>query len=230
MRLTCNLASLALVSTLFFTSPSHAASEVTKTRTFDSRTVNSVVLKGGVGDVRVELGSGDMIEARVTLRAKRNTGIFSSLPDVEKIDIAATTRGDQLELDVDAKNIEEQWVLRLPTKVLSALELMVGVGDANIVSNAKRLELNLGVGSANIDAPTGAIVVTVGTGDARIKTTLANAGDIDGTTGVGGVSLKGLEGTVKSRAVGGRINGTGRGNQPIEATVGVGDLNIELTQ
>lgn len=209
--------------------PSLAANEATKIRSFDAQPVNAVVLKAGVGDVRVELSAGDTIDARVTLKAKRNTGIFSSLPDVEKIDISATMRGDQLELDVDSKNIEEQWVLRLPRKILSALDLQVGVGDVKVVSNTKRVELDLGVGKADIDAPTSAIVVTVGTGDARVKTRLDNAGDIDGTTGVGEVSLKGLDGNVRSRAVGGRVTGNGRGSQPIEVTVGVGDLEVELT-
>jgi|GEM_PF-1009305 len=208
--------------------PANAAGEATKVRTIDAQSISSVTLKAGVGSVRVEPGSGDTIEARVVLRAKRTTGIFSSLPDVEKLEISATTRGDQLELDVDAKNIHEDWVLKLPTKKMSALEIMVGVGDVKVTAPAKRIELDLGVGDAGIDVVTGAIKVSVGTGDLRIKTALSNAGEIKGTTGVGSASLKGIEGTVKSNAVGGRVSGQGGGQQPIDATVGMGDLSIEL--
>lgn len=210
--------------------PTNAASDATKTRTIETQSISSVKLKAGVGSVRIESGSGDTLEARVTLRAKRTTGIFSSLPDVGKLEISATTRGDQLELGVDEKNIQEHWVLKLPSKKLSALEIMVGVGDVKVFAPTRRIEVDLGVGDAHIDVVSGAITVKVGTGDAYIKTALANAGDIKGFTGVGSTSLKGLEGTVKSNAVGGRVSGKGGGQQPIDATVGVGDLSIELDE
>jgi len=229
MRISPLLPSLIiLVLGMVSAAPTHAAGETTKTRTIDAQSIKSIVLKAGVGSVRVEPGSGEKIEARVVLRAKRTTGIFSSLPDVGKLEISATTRGDQLELDVDAKNIQEDWVLSVPSKSLSALEVMVGVGDVKVFAPAKRIELDLGVGDADIDVVSGAIKVNVGTGNLRIKTALANAGEIKGTTGVGSTSLKGLEGTVKSNAVGGRVSGQGGGQQPIDATVGVGDLSIEL--
>jgi len=107
---------------------------------------------------------------------------------------------------------------------------MFGVGDIKVTAPAKRVELDLGVGDAEIDIVTGAIKVRVGTGDLRIKTGLSNAGAVEGTTGVGSASLKGLEGTVKSNVVGSRVYGQGGGQQPIDAMVGVGDLTIELTQ
>ena len=223
-------ATAALLLGLSLGAPVNAAGESTKVRTVDAQSISSVTLKASVGSVRIEPGSGDTIEARVVLRARRTTGIFSSLPDVEKLEISATTRGDQLELDVDAKNIQEDWVLKLPSKKLSAVEVMVGVGDVKVTAPAKRIELDLGVGDAEIDVVTGAIKVSVGTGDLRIKTSLSNAGEIKGTTGVGSASLKGLEGTVKSNAVGGRVSGQGSGQQPIDATVGVGDLSIELDE
>mgnify|MGYP003349789516 CR=1 FL=1 len=113
---------------------------------------------------------------------------------------------------------------------MSSLEVKLGVGNVAVVSDAKRLEVDLGVGDVELDAPTSAVAINVGTGDARVKTELSSAGPIEGTSGVGSVSLTGLEGTVKSRAVGGKVTGKGRGQQPIEVTVGVGDLTIELTQ
>ena len=225
-RISAGLFAVLLVAA----TPVFGAGEVTKTRSFETRSVNSIVLKAGVGSVRVESTAGDVIEAQVSLRAKRNTGPLSSLPDVEKIDISATMRGDQLELNVDAKNIEEQWILRLPKKTLSALEVKLGVGDINLVSDARRLEVDLGVGDAVIEAPVSAVVMNIGTGNARLKTALSNAGPIEGVSGVGNISMEGLEGTVKSRAVGGRVTGKGRGQQPIEVKIGVGDLVIELTQ
>lgn len=231
MRLDIRFASAVVLALMMVaTLPTFAAGEATKSRTFDAQSINGILLKAGVGDVRIEQGSGNDLEVKVTLVAKRNTGIFSSLPDVEKLDIAARTRGDQLELGVDAKNVEERWVLRLPRKTLSALELKVGVGEVNVAGDVKRFELDLGVGDARIDLPTSAIILQVGTGSARVKTRLDNAGVIEGKTGVGDVSLIGLEGSVKTRAVGGRVEGKGRGDQPIEVTVGVGNLQIEVSR
>lgn len=232
MRITTSLA-FALLAAAMALHPvaAVAAGEATKTQTFDVQSINSLILKAGVGDVRVELSTDDRLEARVTLRAQRMTGFFSSLPDVSKLEISATTRGDQLELDIDSDNVEERWELRLPAKLLSAVELMVGVGDVKIVAPAKRIEVDLGVGDLTVDVATGSIVSKVGVGDIRIKTPLANAGAVESRTGVGDVSLRGFfDGTVRNAAAGGRVNGKGRGQQPIEATAGVGDITIELTE
>lgn len=223
------LAALLGILALLTPELSHAANEVTRTRSFDAAELRSVEIKAGVGDVSVEIGTTDAVEVRVTLRAKRTTGIFSALPDVSKLDIAAKTRGDKLSLEVDAKNIEETWVLRLPKKTLSALEVKLGVGDVKINASAKFVLVDVGVGDADIDLPQGAVTVQIGTGDGKIRTPVANAGSIEGKTGVGDASLKGLDGTVSGSAVGGSVRGQGRGKQPIEARVGVGDLKIELT-
>lgn len=206
-----------------------AASEVTRSRSLDATNVRSLSLRVGVGGVRIESGEGESIEARVTLKAKRTTGLLSPLPDVSMLDMSTTTRGDDLRLDVDAKNIEEHWVLRLPKKMLSVLSAQVGVGDLSITAPAKRITIELGVGNATLDVPSGAIELTVGTGDGRITTSLANAGRIEGTVGVGGASLQGVDATVKGKFVGSQVSGNGRGREPIEAKVGVGDLTITLT-
>ena len=205
-----------------------AAAEATRNKSFDSRAVGSLSLKVAVGGVRIEPGRSDDIEVSVTLKAKRTTGIFSALPDVSMLDISSTTRGDELSLEVDAKNVEEQWLIRLPRKLLSAIEVKLGVGEVAVNAPAGRFDIDVGVGDANIDIPGGAVAVTVGTGDARIKTRLADAGTIKGKSGVGSTALTGVQGTVKSSTVGGSVSGQGQGKQPIEATVGVGDLSVTL--
>lgn len=214
---------LGLVSTV------GAASEITRSRSIPAANIQSLSLQVGVGGVRIEPGTGDAIEASVTLKARRTTGLLSPLPDVSTLDMSATTRGDDLRLEVDAKNIEEQWALRLPKKLLSAVSVQLGVGDLTMTAPAKRIEIELGVGDARIDVPSGAIDLTVGTGDGTINTPITNAGRVEGTTGVGGASLQGVDAAVKGKVVGSRVSGTGRGREPIEATVGVGDLSITLT-
>ncbi len=223
--------SLVILSLIALGQPAaHGASEATRSKSFAAGPIASISLKAAVGGVRIEQGRGDDLEVRVALKAKRTTGIFSALPDVSTLDISATTRGDELSLEVDAKNIEEQWLIRLPRKSLSGVEITLGVGDVSVSAPAGRFDIDVGVGDATINIPSGAIAVTVGTGDARITTRLADAGAIKGKTGVGSAELSGLQGTVKSSRVGGNVTGQGQGTQPIEATVGVGDLSITLIE
>jgi hypothetical protein len=184
--------------------PAVASESVTRTRMLAAENIASIVVEAAVGEVRIEPGESDAIEARVTLIAKRNTGI-GALPDVSTLQMSATTRGDQLRLEVDSKNIEERWV------------------------PARRIEVDLGVGDARVDAASGAISVRVGTGNAEIRTTRENVGTVEGTTGVGGLTVTGVDGTVDRHWVGGSIAGKGRGREPIEVTVGVGDLTVTLT-
>jgi hypothetical protein len=90
--------------------------------------------------------------------------------------------------------------------------------------------VDLGVGEATVTAPAGAIVVNVGTGDADIRSTRANAGTVEGTTGVGGLTVTGVDGTVERHMVGGSIKGKGKGREPIEVQVGVGELKVTLAE
>jgi hypothetical protein len=207
-----------------------AADSVTRTRMLATDPVASIVVEAGVGEVRIEQGEGNAIDVRVTITPKRNTGPVGKLPDVSKLEMSATMRGDQLRLEVDSKNIEERWVLRLPKKAFSAIEVNLGVGNASVTTNARRVEVDLGVGEATVTAPAGAIVVNVGTGDADIRSTRANAGTVEGTTGVGGLTVTGVDGTVERHMVGGSIKGKGKGREPIEVQVGVGELKVTLAE
>jgi hypothetical protein len=207
-----------------------AADSVTRTRMLATDPVASIVVEAGVGEVRIEQGEGNAIDVRVTITPKRTTGPVGKLPDVSKLEMSATMRGDQLRLEVDSKNIEERWVLRLPTKVFSAIEVNLGVGNASVTTNARRVEVDLGVGEATVTAPAGAIAVNVGTGDADIRSTRANAGTVEGTTGVGGLTVTGVDGTVERHMVGGSIKGKGKGREPIEVQVGVGELKVTLAE
>ena len=223
------LAVALLIAALLSSAVASASESVIRTRMLAAENIASIVVEAAVGEVRIEPGESNAIEARVTLTAKRNTGI-GALPDVSKLQMSATTRGDQLRLGVDSKNIEERWVLRLPKKVFSALEAKLGVGEVKITVPARRIEVDLGVGDARVDAASGAISVRVGTGNAEIRSARTNVGTVEGTTGVGGLTVTGVDGTVDRHWVGGSIEGKGRGREPIEVTVGVGDLTVTLTE
>lgn len=205
-----------------------APEEVVRAQRFPAADLGSVLIKAGLGGVTVEAGGGDQLEVEVTLRPRRTTSLFSPLPEPEQLKLGSKVRGDQLILGVDAKNVEEKWRVRLPARLLSAVEVKLGVGDVRIEAPARRFEVEVGVGDVRLKVPGGAISLRVGTGDARIEAKLADAGSVFGKTGVGSATLHGLEGVVRSGGVGGKVSGSGRGQQPIEARVGVGDLDIVL--
>ena len=226
------LSRITLVSALLALLPvvAPAAEKVTRTRMLASENINAVLVQARVGSVRLEPGEGNAIEATVTLEAKRNSDPVSKLPDVTKVQMSATTRGDQLRLGVDEKNIEEHWVVRVPKKMFSEFEVKLGVGEGMINATARRITLDIGVGDAKVDSASGAITVRVGTGNAEIRTARANAGAVEAATGVGGLTVKGVDGTVERHMVGGSIDGKGRGREPTEAKVGVGDVTVTLTE
>jgi len=207
-----------------------APEEVVRTQRFPAADLGSVLIKAGLGGVTVEPGGGEQLEVEVTLRPRRTTGLFSPLPEAEQLKLGSKVRGDQLILSVDAKNIEEKWRVRLPARPLSAVEIKLGVGDVRLEGAARRFDVDVGVGDVGIKVPAGAVALRVGTGDARIESKLSDAGAVFGKTGVGSASLQGVEGVVRSGGVGGKVSGTGRGQQPIEARVGVGDLEIVLKE
>jgi len=226
------LSRITLVSALLALLPvvAPAAEKVTRTRMLASENINAIVVEAAVGSVRLEPGEGTAIEATVTLEAKRNGVRLGDLPDVTKVQMSATTRGDQLRLGVDEKNIEEHWVVRVPKKMFSEFEVKLGVGEGMINATARRITLDIGVGDAKVDSASGAITVRVGTGNAEIRTARANAGAVEAATGVGGLTVKGVDGKVERHMVGGSIDGKGRGREPIAAKVGVGDVTVTLTE
>ena len=226
------LSRIALVSALLALLPAvaPAADKVTRTRMLASEGINAIVVEAAVGSVRLEPGEGNAIEATVTLEAKPNGVRLGDLPDVTKVQMSATTRGDQLRLGVDEKNIEEHWIVRVPKRMFSEFEVKLGVGQGAITAPARRITLDIGVGDAKVDSATGAITVRVGTGNAELRTARANAGAVEATTGVGGLTVKGVDGKVERHMVGGSIDGKGRGREPIEAKVGVGDVTVTLTE
>lgn len=226
------LSRIALVSALLALLPAvaPAADKVTRTRMLASEGINAIVVEAAVGSVRLEPGEGNAIEATVTLEAKPNGVRLGDLPDVTKVQMSATTRGDQLRLGVDEKNIEEHWIVRVPKRMFSEFEVKLGVGQGAITAPARRITLDIGVGDAKVDSATGAITVRVGTGNAELRTARSNAGAVEATTGVGGLTVKGVDGKVERHMVGGSIDGKGRGREPIEAKVGVGDVTVTLTE
>ncbi|NDE01660.1 MAG: hypothetical protein EBZ91_07905, partial [Gammaproteobacteria bacterium] len=90
-----------------------AEGPVTRQKDFAASGITAISLDAGVGSVRIEQGDADRIKVTARLEAKRMSNPLSALPDVSKLDIRHAIVNGTLELRVDAKNLNEDWVVTL---------------------------------------------------------------------------------------------------------------------
>jgi DUF4097 and DUF4098 domain-containing protein YvlB len=218
---------LPALALLLIAVPGHAADSVTRSGRFEAASLNALHLQAGVGDVTIEQGDGTAIEVQVTLQAVGEHW-FGRKTDLAAITLSSATQGRQLTLKVDARHIKESWTVRLPARPLDELTVNAGVGNLKVNAAAGKVNVKLGVGDIDLTVPAGAIKLQLGTGDATVRTPVNNAGEVSGSTGVGGAHLKGAGTSSKANGVGASLSGQGSGKARIEAQVGVGELSLEL--
>jgi hypothetical protein len=206
-----------------------AEGPVTRQKDFAAGGITAVSLDAGVGSVRIEQGDADRIRVTARLEAKRMSNPLSALPDVSKLDIRHAVVNGTLELRVDAKNLNEDWVVTLARTPLNRIDVELGVGDIEVQSNARRVSVEAGVGDVRVDAASAEINVDVDVGDARVVTSQKSAGSIEAKTRVGEVTLKGSKTSSVSGSVGASVSSQAEGSNPVIIKVGVGDVRVDLT-
>ena len=207
-----------------------AEGPVTRQKDFAASGITAISLDAGVGSVRIEQGDADRIKVTARLEAKRMSNPLSALPDVSKLDIRHAIVNGTLELRVDAKNLNEDWVVTLARAPLNRIDVELGVGDVEVQGNARRISVEAGVGDVRVDAAAAEINVDVDVGDARVVTSQKSAGSIEAKTRVGEVTLKGSKTSSMSGSVGASVSSQAEGSNPIIIKVGVGDVRVDLTQ
>lgn len=201
---------------------------VTRVHRLEVAEATRLTLVNSVGDIEVRLGEGPDVEVEVTIKSSRRNW-FSARPDVSKVDIDITRRGGQLRLALDEDNVSGRWLVTLPKKDWGLIEINAGVGDIEVEARAAKLEIDLGVGEVNARLTSGIIDVDVGVGDIKVFTGQASAGNIQGSVGVGEVTITGEGVNARGRGVV-RIGAAGGGDKDITASAGVGDIEIVLTR
>jgi hypothetical protein len=187
-----------------------------------------LTLINSVGEIEFRLGNGPDIEVSVEIKRSRRNW-FSERPDLSTVDIDITRRGGQLRLALEQDNVSGRWQVTLPKKRLGLIEINAGVGEVDIQALTAKLEIDLGVGEVDAQIPDGIVDVDVGVGDIKISTRQASAGNIQGSVGVGEVTITGEGVNSRGRGVV-RVGAAGGGDQDITATAGVGDIEIVLTR
>jgi hypothetical protein len=171
--------------------------------------VKSLAVASGVGDIEIREGAGPGLEVEVSIRGRRN-GIFMRAPDVTSSDIRIERQGEQLRLSLDQKNVEGDWLIRLPASGLASVSVSLGVGDLDV-----RL-------------PAGGLSVGLGVGDVEVTTPKANVGEARVSVGVGDAEIRGGAEISASRFVGAAIVSRGAGAAGLDIAIGVGDADVRL--
>lgn len=204
--------STKIISTclLLALSISVACADEVRHHTFDGSEISSLNLDVRVGTVVIAPSlSGDI---EVELRIEQNGGLgwwFRSKPDIADMDLDSRVRNTQLSLSMDEKNVNTDWIIKVPP--LTKLEIDLGVGTVEIEGLATSMDIDVGVGSVEIDTP------------------ITSAGNISLNAGVGDTKVRGASEQNNRRAiVSSETDAEGSGSNDIRVNVGVGDVLVRL--
>ncbi len=193
------------------------ASDVQRTFDFDQPAtgITRIVLEVGVGDVEIIAEGSSQITAHVEVSAKKGwIGSARAKRELAELQLESEVRGDTLHLRMSEKHDDdhhfgEDWSIHLPPNV--AVKVEQGVGDLRVLDLA-----------ADIDAE-------VGVGNVRIEGEFASFGRIKGSCGVGDASLRSPKGREEGRGfIAHSLSSDGPGKAAIDASAGVGDIDIRL--
>lgn len=203
------LSSLIVTALLALAAPVAAQENVVRHHTFDANDIDSLHLEYRVGTLTLESSNSDNIEIELTIKPERGTSWFRRSPNLEDMDLRSRDRNNRLSIEFDEKNVNTDWVVRLPA--LQFLEIEIGVGTIKGYLPPAETEIDLGVGSIELVA------------------NRSTTGSINLSVGVGDTSILGSTDRESSRAfVSSESSGAGDGNQSITIEAGVGDIILSL--
>lgn len=180
LRPTVWLPALLLLAGTTTAAPAFADREVVvneETKSFALEDARTLRLDVSVGELHVEVGEGNQIEAHLKLRCERDQRRCRDR--ASRITLVPTRGGDDLRLKVAGYDREERRGIHRPEVDLrivmpAALSLQVdmGVGELEIDGIEGDVTVDLGVGEAEIVMPEDAVrsvAIDVGVGEAEMR-------------------------------------------------------------
>ncbi|MEX0739002.1 MAG: hypothetical protein WD071_06655 [Pseudohongiella sp.] len=205
--ITIKAASICLILA-FSISMACADTEVTREHAFQGHDIGSLRLDISVGTVRVEPSDSDDIEVSLTISADDDRW-FRRTPDVDNMDLRSTQQGDRLRLSFKEKNVNTEWLVKVP--------------------NLDQVDIELGVGTVEVFMATFGMYVDVGVGTIDLQASASEIDTVDLSVGVGDTQVYGGEQTENQRAmVSSETSALGKGVHAIKARAGVGDVTAKL--
>jgi hypothetical protein len=202
----------------------------TLTATESDQGLATVELEGRVGKMRIVPSTAGGIQVRVEIeRAQgRNRG------NPQNVNLVSSRRGSTLVLSLsgDHQDLEETWMLAIPSHLRVAAKL--GVGDMNIEGMRGGIQANVGVGALRIAVPDGDIDAETGVGEVVVRSGTRSYGDVDLRAGMGNgtLSIDGRQVRQQDRppGMGERISMNGGGRDKLQIRSGVGNAQLAIGQ
>ena len=198
--------------------------------------IDEILLDGHDGKAVIEVGDGDRITLRVTIKAKRKGLIYKSSAGrayVEDARLETDVRRGTLEVTLSdgrgRKDVEEAWTIVVPRRLAVVAEM--SAAHIEIADVTGGVEVHLGVGKVEIDVPRGSIKVKVSVGNAIVTTETDSFGDVELRAQVGNTRLWIGGHRIKYSdppGPGSKISMEGEGRDQISVSVQVGDAFLRI--
>ncbi len=198
--------------------------------------IDEILLDGHDGKAVIEVGDGDRIELRVTIKAKRRGLVYKSSAGrayVEDARLETDGRRGTLEVTLSEgrgrKDVEEAWTIVVPRRLAVVVEM--SAAQIEIADVTGGVEVRLGVGKVQVDVPRGSIKVKVSVGNAIVTTATDSFGDVDLCAQVGNTRLWIGGHRIKYSdppGPGSKISMEGEGRDQVSVYVQVGDAFLRI--
>ena len=191
----------------------------------------AVDIEGHVGKMQILASTSPGIRVRLDVRQSNSNGNRRVRGNPQSVDLRTRRDGSRLVINTsgDHEDLEETWVVEIPSHL--QVEAKLGVGEMDVRGVRGGLRAKVGVGGVRIDVPEGDVEAESGVGEVEVRSATNSYGNVDVRAGVGNgrVSIDGREFRQPNRPPGPseRISLTGNGRDRLQIRSGVG--NAELT-
>ncbi|NMM40388.1 hypothetical protein [Pseudoalteromonas arctica] len=203
-----NTFSISTLAIALLSSSAFAHSEHKLEHTFDVSAQQELMINVPVGSLELVTYKGNQVKVSIELKAK-NDSWFNDDVALEDITLSHKQNNDKLSLAIDNDDVQQTWIVSMPTTM--AIDLELGVGD---------IEVNDFANSATID---------VGVGAVQISSALDDYQSITLESGVGDTKISGMKNAPKHsrKIVSSESEYKGNGQYKINIEVGVGDIKVK---
>jgi hypothetical protein len=123
----------------------------------------------------------------------------------------------------------EKWRVRVPERLAAVLKM--GVGEVEVEGIEGGVDTTVGVGEITVDVPAGTVRLKSSVGEVTVRHRAADVGRVDLDTNVGDVSLRVEDEFIepeRSLFVGSRLTWDGKGDDDINVTVNIGEIDVSV--
>jgi len=204
----------------------------------DANGIDEINITARVGEIHLEVGTSDEIIVDVELEPEDGAGDeVDELIDGAELEVSQRSGRIQFEIsfpdgrnrDDDDLDVIEKWRVRVPERLAAVLKM--GVGEVEVEGIEGGVDTTVGVGEITVDVPAGTVRLKSSVGEVTVRHRAAEVGRVDLDTNVGDVSLRVEDEFIepeRSLFVGSRLTWDGKGDDDINVTVNIGEIDVSV--